>query len=479
METSMSNTQDVDSTEPPEDPVDDEVEAKLSLYERSAEVSETVQAKSIGKFCCSSKTCAASIVYLSLFYNVFVCSGVPISLGVMYPELKASFSSTNAEAATIVSLAMGLLTSGGIIGGFLCNKIGARKTIAMGSILSFSGAFASYFAESILTLMFTLGVFVGIGNAVVYIPSMVVVSEKFDNHASMLTMILTAGRPAGVLLFPIIINFLMEIYFWQGTLLIISGFLLNIVLFGLLATSPILIPSSDVQNTDVQKKTWNFSVLKNTKYVLTMLSLSIMNSTLSAVVVIMIDFFMERGYSKGKAVFLLSAQSFAALLARGLTAGMSFLPSKCRPPEIFLLFISGIVSSTILFSLPFINNFTVLCIILIISALFVGIRNSVVPTLCLNILGKEHYAMALGFSQTFIGLASIVMGSLGGYIRDVTKSYDTTFMAFAGWTFFSTLILSTIYIFLYSNLFKAPKEKKTVCNDFILVEPECQFPQTL
>ncbi|CAI9740042.1 monocarboxylate transporter 12-like isoform X1 [Octopus vulgaris] len=428
METSMSNTQDVDSTELPEDPVDDEVEAKLSLYERSAEVSETVQAKSIGKFCCSSKTCAASIVYLSLFYNVFVCSGVPISLGVMYPELKASFSSTNAEAATIVSLAMGLLTSGGIIGGFLCNKIGARKTIAMGSILSFSGAFASYFAESILTLMFTLGVFVGIGNAVVYIPSMVVVSEKFDNHASMLTMILTAGRPAGVLLFPIIINFLMEIYFW---------------------------------------------------YVLTMLSLSIMNSTLSAVVVIMIDFFMERGYSKGKAVFLLSAQSFAALLARGLTAGMSFLPSKCRPPEIFLLFISGIVSSTILFSLPFINNFTVLCIILIISALFVGIRNSVVPTLCLNILGKEHYAMALGFSQTFIGLASIVMGSLGGYIRDVTKSYDTTFMAFAGWTFFSTLILSTIYIFLYSNLFKAPKEKKTVCNDFILVEPECQFPQTL
>ncbi|GAB1609118.1 hypothetical protein Ahia01_001197200, partial [Argonauta hians] len=110
---------------------------------------------------CSGSLCGGVITYASLFYNVFICNGLPISLGVLYPDLKATFHSSNAEAATTVSLAVGLLTTGSLLGGILCQRIGARKTIVLGSLLSFAGVFSSYFVNDIVTLMFTLGALMG------------------------------------------------------------------------------------------------------------------------------------------------------------------------------------------------------------------------------------------------------------------------------------------------------------------------------
>ncbi|GAB1609117.1 hypothetical protein Ahia01_001197100, partial [Argonauta hians] len=179
--------------------------------------------------------------------------------------------------------------------------------------------------------------------------------------------------------------------------------------------------------------------------------------------------------------FAFSLHSFAALIARPLIAMTSFLPKRCQPEEIVVLYVSAAISSAVQLILPFIKDFSWLCCALVMSGLFVGLRNSVVPMLCLNILGQKHYAMALGFTQTFVGLSSIMMGSLGGYIRDVTKSYNTTFIAFSSFTFVSTIVLAAVYIFLFSQWFRDlhccrhhthPKDFKLVPQKIITADVE-------
>lgn len=253
--------------------LESENETKSSLlYQSSKDVYETRKeeisnSKRRGcKQSCKDVTFHQFLVFTCIFFNVFICVGLPFSLGVLYPEFKVTFNSSNAEAATIVSVAAGLITCGGIVGGLLVNKIGSRFTILLGALLSFIGTFASFFAMNVWFLVASLGVLMGLGNAIVYIPSMVVISEQFPNSV-MATLIITAARPAGVIMLPLLINALLDVYFWRGTLLLTSAFVLNICVSGLIATHQSSKTSSPV-SLPRKKKIFDVSILKIPKLVI-------------------------------------------------------------------------------------------------------------------------------------------------------------------------------------------------------------------
>lgn len=105
----------------------------------------------------------------------------------------------------------------------------------------------------------------GLGNAIVYIPSMVVISEQFPN-SMMATLIITAARPAGVIMLPLLINTLLDVYFWRGTVLLTSAFVLNICVSGLIATHQSSKTSSPV-SLPRKKKIFDVSILKIPKLV--------------------------------------------------------------------------------------------------------------------------------------------------------------------------------------------------------------------
>ena len=54
---------------------------------------------------------------------------------------------------------------------------------------------------------------------------------------------------------------------------------------------------------------------------------------------------------------------------------------------------------------------------MVLWGLFVGIRNAIIPVLCLEYVGKDQYPIALGVSQTFIGIFTIVAGPIGGELK--------------------------------------------------------------
>lgn len=438
-------------------PSDTENQNSKDVYETREE--EISNSKRRGcKQSCKDVTFHQFLVFTCIFFNVFICVGLPFSLGVLYPEFKVTFNSSNAEAATIVSVATGLITCGGIVGGLLVNKIGSRYTILLGALLSFIGTFASFFAMNVWFLVVALGVLMGLGNAIVYIPSMVVISEQFPN-SMMATLIITAARPAGVIMLPLLINTLLDVYFWRGTVLLTSAFVLNICVSGLIATHQSSKTSSPV-SLPRKKKIFDVSILKIPKFILIIITHSIINSTISAVFVLLVDFAIEVGYSRKKAVIVYTIQAVFAMLARVFVGILSLLPQRIRPPHIVLFFLSGLFGSVIILLMPLAaQNYNTLVGIIMFWGLFIGIRNAIIPVLCLELVGKDHYPIALGVSQTLIGIFTIVAGPIAGLIRDMTGTYEVTFFTAGSVSMVAAVVTSTMYIIFFTNFCKFSKKK--------------------
>ncbi|CAG0889078.1 unnamed protein product [Darwinula stevensoni] len=129
------------------------------------------------------------IVFASFSANAII-NGIVYTFGVFLPTLTLDFHETRGKTAWVGSLIAGL-----------------------------------YFS-------------VGLGFGLVYLPSIVVVSNWFDTRRALATGIATCGAGVGTFIFAPLGNFLLEEYGWRGAYLIYTGILLNCLVLGLLMREP-------------------------------------------------------------------------------------------------------------------------------------------------------------------------------------------------------------------------------------------------
>lgn len=116
-------------------------------------------------------------------------------------------------------------------------------TIA-GSILASGCIAVSYFAQNILTLIFTIGIGAGFGFGLIYLPAIVSVTMYFEKYRSLATGIAVCGSGLGTFIFSPLSGYLIEEYGWRGTMLIIGGITLNCIIFGATFKPLQAVPSS-------------------------------------------------------------------------------------------------------------------------------------------------------------------------------------------------------------------------------------------
>ena len=106
-------------------------------------------------------------------------------------------------------------------------------TIA-GAILGSLSLFVSVWAQNVTTLYFTIGIGAGFGFGLIYLPAIVSVTTYFEKKRSLATGIAVCGSGFGTFIFAPIITKLLEVYGWRGAMLIISGIVLECIIFGAL-----------------------------------------------------------------------------------------------------------------------------------------------------------------------------------------------------------------------------------------------------
>lgn len=91
--------------------------------------------------------------------------------------------------------------------------------------------------------------FPGFGNCCVYIPSHVLSGLYYDKFRGVATGVSTSGSGLGGAVMPVIVGFLIEGYSWKGSLILVAGFNLHLLIF-----SALLRPPSSPNHINLDKK---------------------------------------------------------------------------------------------------------------------------------------------------------------------------------------------------------------------------------
>ncbi|CAH1794226.1 unnamed protein product [Owenia fusiformis] len=174
------------------------------------------------------------IVVFGSFICHLIADGIGFSFGVIYANLLEQFGESKAKTSWVASLFLSVPLIAAPIGSALTNKYGCRTVTMCGGFVAMFGFFLSYFVTSIEMLCVTIGLISGLGLSVVYVAAIIVVAYYFETKRAFATGLAVSGSGIGTFVFAPLTEFLMGKYGWRGTILILGGIMLNIVVAGAL-----------------------------------------------------------------------------------------------------------------------------------------------------------------------------------------------------------------------------------------------------
>ncbi|KAF2350732.1 Major facilitator superfamily [Trinorchestia longiramus] len=173
------------------------------------------------------------VVVAASFFVHCIADGVTMSFGVLFIEFLAVFKESKSFTSWVGSLFMAIPLLAGPLASMLTDHFGCRQVTIVGSVIASIGFLLSAFSNSILVLLFTLGLITGLGLAVCYVAAIVIVAFYFEKKRSLATGIAVAGSGIGTFIFAPFIQHLIENWGWRGSLIILAGVFLNMCVCGM------------------------------------------------------------------------------------------------------------------------------------------------------------------------------------------------------------------------------------------------------
>lgn len=171
------------------------------------------------------------VVFASFMIHV-LADGFTYTFGIYFVQLVQYYNASAAATSWIASILVGVTLGSGPVAGMLVNKFGCRSVTITGALLASISLFVSIGAPNVETLYVTIGLGAGFGFGLIYLPAIVCVTGYFEKRRSFATGIAVCGSGIGTFAFSPLVEYLISEYSWQNSLIIISGLMLNCVVFG-------------------------------------------------------------------------------------------------------------------------------------------------------------------------------------------------------------------------------------------------------
>lgn len=173
------------------------------------------------------------MVVFASFMITLIADGVSLSYGLYNIHLQREFGESKSLTALVGSLLLSMPELTGPIAGYLTDRFGCRVMTIISGLLSACGFVLGSRARKLEHLLIAFSL-TGIGLSSAYVTSTVSVAYYFEKRRSLALGLSACGSGIGTFLFAPLTTYLLDEFSWRGTLLIMSGFFLNIVVFGAL-----------------------------------------------------------------------------------------------------------------------------------------------------------------------------------------------------------------------------------------------------
>lgn len=178
------------------------------------------------------------VVVFSSFVISMIADGISFSFGLLYIEFLEEFQASKSTTAWIGSLFIAVPLLSGPVMSALVDRYGCRSMTILGGIISTLGFVLASVSTTLEMMMVTFGVIAGLGLGLVYVTAVVSIAYWFEKKRNLATGLGACGTGVGTFIYAPMTQYFIEEYGWRGTILLLSGTLLNLCVCGCVMRDP-------------------------------------------------------------------------------------------------------------------------------------------------------------------------------------------------------------------------------------------------
>lgn len=392
----------------------------------------------------------------AVLFGCFVITGFsyafPKAVSVFFKELIREFGVGYSDTAWISSILLAMLYGTGPLCSILVNRFGCRPVMLVGGLFASLGMILASFATSIIHIYLCTGVITGLGMALNFQPSLIMLNRYFSEKRPLANGLAAAGSPVALCCLSPLGQVLQYEYGWRGGFLILGGILLNCCACGALMR-PLVPPKSSeapgIENApdDGDKtvkpkpKLLDFSVFRDRGFLIYTIAASIMVLGLFVPPLFVVSYAKELGNEDTKSALLLSILGFIDIFARptcGIIAGLQWVRPRCVYLFSFALIFNGITD--LVGSLS--KDYTSLVVFCIFFGISYGMVGALQFEVLMAVVGTEKFSSAIGLVLMLEAIAVLVGPPSAGRLLDHTKKYMFVFLLAGIEVVLSALVLA-------------------------------------
>ncbi|XP_044532257.1 monocarboxylate transporter 4 [Gracilinanus agilis] len=404
----------------------------------------------------------------AVLFGCFIITGFsyafPKAVSVFFKELIREFGVGYSDTAWISSILLAMLYGTGPLCSICVNRFGCRPVMLVGGLFASIGMVAASFCTNIIQLYFTAGVITGLGLALNFQPSLIMLNCYFDKRRPLANGLSAAGSPVFLCILSPLGQFLQDYYGWRGGFLILGALLLNCCVCGALMR-PLEAPKKSGEaklQSQKKKKLLDLSVFKNCGFVIYTLAASIMVFGLFVPPVFVVSYAKDMGVPDTKAAFLLTVLGFIDIFARpicGLVAGTKWVRPRCVYLFSFSMIFNGLTDLLGGFLAESYMGLAVFCVFFGISYGMVGALQFEV---LMAIVGTQKFSSAIGLVLLMEAIAVLIGPPGAGKLLDATHIYKYVFILAGAEVVAAALVLALGNIFCIKKKSEDPQTKKEI-----------------
>ncbi|XP_010148814.1 PREDICTED: monocarboxylate transporter 3 [Eurypyga helias] len=416
------------------------------------------------------------IVLLGCFVITGFSYAFPKAVSVYFKELMKDFHVGYSDTAWISSIMLAMLYGTGPVCSIMVNQFGCRPVMLIGGLLASSGMILASFTTNIIELYLTAGVLTGLGMALNFQPSLIMLGTYFDKRRPLANGLAAAGSPVFLSSLSPLGQVLLEKFGWRGGFLIMGGLLLNCCTCGAVMRPldmgmrrktekaqdkyeakemlPIGGKSEEgISTTDGTKKAkkakkrpkkgkklLDFSIFSNRGFIIYTISKFILVLGLFVPPILLVNYAKDTGVPDTEAAFLLSIIGFIDIFARpacGMVAGLKWV----RPHVAYLFSFAMLFNGLTDICSARASNYTGLVIFCVFFGISYGMVGALQFEVLMAIVGSQKFSSAIGLVLLIEAFAVLIGPPSAGRLVDALKNYEVIFYL-AG----SEVVLSALFL---------------------------------
>jgi len=162
------------------------------------------------------------VVLGAAFVIISMSIGMLFTLAVFLKPIEEAMGWSRSSIGSVGFLNWVVMGLGGVVAGFVSDRVGTRAVVLVGSALLGLGLVLSSQVTALWQFYLTFGVLVAGGVSAFYVPLTVLAIKWFGDRRGMAAAVVSAGNGAGILLLSPLTRWLVSTLDWRGALLILG-----------------------------------------------------------------------------------------------------------------------------------------------------------------------------------------------------------------------------------------------------------------